>query len=394
MKKYDNIYSINEVKCVLEKFQVGYTKKEIANIDFFVNEMFSKRDGLVVLGSGMNQWAFNLEDTKKIIEKHWSEKNNYFKEMNFKFEEAKIFANENVAWVVTVGNINNMILENEQIEKAITKVKDVLNKEEKSQENAIFAARTIADTLREIDKGENYIWPFRFTSVLIKEDSTWRFHQMQFSLDSVSFWQYRNTDENYDKNYIEMPKSNSNEEVEEVRKILQVFQDGYTKRDISYVDEYMKEVFLLEEEQVVIGTDAEELCIGPKAIRGIINSDWKFWGDFSMNVDGAFITVNGDVAYFSTKAMIKRIISKTKILEWVTNSSNYFFNGDGKNPKYKIMDMLCEILEFLQESERGEVFIAPMRFSGVLVKSEGKWLIHHAQYSDYIDKMPRARIVT
>ena len=351
--------------------------------------MFSKRDGLVVIGSGMNQWAYNIEDTKKIIEKHWSKENNYFNEMDFEFEESKIFANENVAWVVTIGNIKNMISENEQIEKTITKIKGVLNKEEKSQENVLIAARTIADTLRDIDKGENYIWPFRFTGVLIKEDNIWRFHQMQFSLDSVSFWQYRNTDENYDKNYMDMPSSNSNKEIEEVRGVLQVFQDGYTKRDINYIDEYMKEVFLLDERQVVIGTDAEELCIGTKAIRKIINSDWKFWGDFSMNVNGASITVNGDVAYFSTKAIIKQTISKDKMLEWVTNSSN----EEGKNPKYKIMDMLCDILEYLQESERGEVYIAPMRFSGVLVKCEGKWLIHHAQYSDYTDKMPGARIV-
>lgn len=392
MEKFDNKYSFNEVKEVIEKFQVGYRQKEIMNIDLFVDEMFSKKDGLVVLGSGMDQWAFNAADTKKIIEKHWSKENNYFKEIDFKFGEAKIFTTENVAWVITIGNIKNKISEDEQIEKTITKVKDVLNKQVKSQENALFSARTIADTLRNIDKGDDYVWPFRFTAVLIKEEGSWKFHQMQFSLDSVSFWQYRNTDENYDKNYIDMPQSNSSQEIERVRKVLQVFQDGYTKRDINYVDDYMKEVFLLDEQQVVIGTDSEELCIGTKAIKAIINSDWKFWGDFSMNVEGAIITVNGDVAYFTTKAMIKRIISKEKILEWITNSSNYFFNGDGKNPKYKMMDMLCDILEFLQESERGEVYIAPMRFSGVLVKCEGKWLIHHAQYSDYIDKMPGARI--
>jgi len=393
MKKYKNIDSINEVKSVLGKFQNGYTKKEIVNIDLFANEMFSTKDGLVVLGSGMDQWAFNLEDTKEIIKKHWSKKDNYFKEMNFKFEEAKIFANEDVAWVITLGNISNRISESDQIEKAITIVKKVLNKEEKSQENVFIAARTIADTLREIDKGEDYVWPFRFTGVLIKEDNTWRFHQMQFSLDSVSFWEYRNTDENYDKKYIEMPISNSSEEIEEVREVLRVFQNGYTKRDGAYVDDYMKEVFILEEEQVVIGTDAEELCIGIEAIRRIIASDWKFWGDFVMNVDGASITVNGDAAYFSTKAMIKRIIPKSEILEWFTDSSNRFFNEEGKNQKYKLMDALCSILELLKESERGEIYIAPMRFSEVLVKDEGKWLIHHAQYSDYIDKMPGARIL-
>lgn len=391
MKDYKDINSINKVKEALKKFQTLYIDKDMSNIEDFVKEAFSIKDGLAVLGSGMNQWCFNAEDIITLIKSHLDDKNNYWREIDFKFEEAKIFANSNVAWVVSIGNIRNTLSENEQIEDTMGKVKDILGREKRSKENALDAARKIAKTLIEIDKGEKYIWPFRFTCVLTNENGAWKFHQMQFSLDSES-WSNRFMDENYDKSVFEMSEANSNKEIEEIRKVLHVFQDGYTKRDLSYVDEYIKEVFLFDEDLVVIGTDAEELCLGIEATRGIIESDWKYWGNFKLNAEGAIICVNEDVAYFTTKAMLNRIIPDETMLLWISESAKYTFKSE-ESPKQKLMKVLHDTIDFLYENEKGETFITPMRFSGVLVKKEGRWFIQHAQYSDYTDGMPGVRIV-
>ncbi|MDF2593179.1 MAG: hypothetical protein K0S75_2645 [Clostridia bacterium] len=309
MEKHRDINSMDEVRKVLKKFQDLYANKDTSQIEDYVKDTFSFKEGLAVLGSGMNQWCFNAEDITALIKSHMSNENNYWREVDFKFETAKVFANKDVAWVVSIGNIRNTLPEHEQIEDTINKVKDILSREKKSKENTLDAARKIANLLLETDKGESYVWPFRFTCVLVNENDTWKFHQMQFSLDSES-WSYRFIDESYDMSTFEMSKANSSEEMNEIRKVLQVFQDGYTKRDISYVDEYMKEVFLSDENLVVIGTDAEELCLGIDATRGIIESDWKYWGNFKLNVEDAILCVNGDVAYFTTKAKLDRIISR------------------------------------------------------------------------------------
>lgn len=390
MEKFKNGNSINEVKKVLEKLQQQYTKKNMDELENFVANSFSFKRGLAVLGSGMNQWCFNTEDITELIKSHWNNENSYWRTVDFKFEEAKIFANENIAWVVSIGRIKNTLPEEEQIKEVINKVKDILMKEEKSKENALDAAKKLAITLKEIDKGEDYVWPFRFTCVLIKESSGWKFHQMQFSFDSES-WSYRFTDENYDKSIFEMCKHDSNEEVDEIRKVLQVFQDGYTKRNLDYVDSYMKEVFLLDDDLVVIGTDAEELCLGIEATKGIIESDWKYWGNFKLNVEDAIICVNGDAAYFTTKALLNRNVSNETILEWITGSTKYIFESNN-TPKHKLTEALYTILDMLCENEKGEIYITPMRFSGVLVKKDGRWLIQHLQYSDYADGMPGVRI--
>ena len=389
MEGYKNIKSISEVKEVLEKFQELYSKKDISSVDEYVNNGFSLKDGLVVLGNGMNQWCLNTEDIKTIIKAHLSNENNYWKEINFKFDEAKIFANENTAWVVSIGNIKNTISEEKQIQDTIEKVKEILGGEEKSNTNALDAARKIANIIRNIEQGEIYLWPLRFTSVLIKENDTWKFHQMQFTFDTAS-WSHRITDENYDRGIFEMPEVNLKEDHEEVRKTLQAFQDGYTKRDINYVDEYMKEVFLLDEDLVVLGTCADELCLGINAVRGIIESDWKYWGDFEFNLENPILSVNEDVAYFTTKAILRRVVPSEQVLKWISGSAEYTFKSE-QAPKRKLMEVLCDTVDYLYESERGDIFITPMRFSGVLVKKDGKWLIQHLQYSDYIDGMPDVR---
>ena len=389
MEGYKNINSINEVKEVLEKFQEVYSKKDINELDDYVKQAFSFKDGLAVVGSGVNQWCFNAEDIKTLIKSHLASENNYWKEINFKFDEAKVFANEKVAWVVSIGEIKNTIPEEKQIEDTIEKVKEILGGEKKNKINALDAASMMADTLKEIEKGEIYLWPLRFTTVLIKENNTWKFHHMQFSLDSAT-WANRFTDENYDRSIIEMPTVNSKEEHEEVRKTLKVFQDGYIKRDVNYVDEYMKEVFLLDEDLVVIGTDADELCLGIDAVRGIIESDWKYWGDFKFNLENPIISVNGEVAYFTTKAILSRTVSSEQILKWISGSAEYTFKTEAPS-KQKLMEALWDTIKYLYESERGEIFIVPMKFSGVMVKKDGKWLIQHLQYTDCIDGMPEVR---
>ena len=389
MEGYKNVNSINEVKEVLEGFQELYSKKDMRSLDDYVNSAFSFKDGLAVLGSEMNQWCCNAEEIKKLIKSHLADENNCWKEIKFKFDEAKVFANENTAWVVSIGSIKNTISEDKRIADTIEKVKEILGEEEKSRTKVLDAARKMANTLKEVEQGEVYFWPLRFTAVLIKENDTWKFHQMQFSFDSAS-WRHRITDENYDSSIFEMTKSISSEEQEEIRKTFRVFQEGYTKRDINYVDEYMKEVFLLDEDLVVIGTCAEELCLGTDAVRGIIDSDWKYWGNFKFNFENPILAVNDDVAYFTTKAVLDRTVPSEQLLKWVSGSADYTFKSE-KTSKEKLMEVLWDTIESLYESERGEIFITPMRFSGVMVKKEGKWLIQHLQYSDYGNEMPEVR---
>lgn len=77
MERYKNINSIKEVKKVLEDFQELYKNKDISKVDNYVDEEFSSREGLAVIGSSRGQWCFNTEDIKTLIKSHFASENNY-----------------------------------------------------------------------------------------------------------------------------------------------------------------------------------------------------------------------------------------------------------------------------------------------------------------------------
>ena len=76
----------------------------------------------------------------------------------------------------------------------------------------------------------------------------------------------------------------------EVCDVLQKFQDGYTTRDKSKLDEFMQ-LFAPTEEIELIGVGASERggnewFNGHKAIRDIIDGDWTYWGAVDIDVEG------------------------------------------------------------------------------------------------------------
>ena len=88
--------------------------------------------------------------------------------------------------------------------------------------------------------------------------------------------------------------------IQQVREALQQFQDGYTARNLARVDAFMK-LFVDSPEIEMIGVGASERngfewFEGTDAVRGIIEGDWKYWGDVALDVAGARIQVRDRTA--------------------------------------------------------------------------------------------------
>lgn len=97
-------------------------------------------------------------------------------------------------------------------------------------------------------------------------------------------------------------------QIESVRGVLQRFQDGYTARDLSKLDEFMQ-LFVQSDEIEMIGVGASkrggpEWFQGLASVREIVEGDWTYWGDVRLNLEGAKITVLGSVAWLSTDGVL------------------------------------------------------------------------------------------
>jgi ketosteroid isomerase-like protein len=179
--------------------------------------------------------------------------------------------------------------------------------------------------------------------------------------------------------------SNQNSEIAQVRQTLQRFQDGYTRRDSSYLDEFMR-LFVDSDELEVIGTNGvkpglEEWLLGMEGVRDLIQSDWQFWGDVQLDVDGARIHVRRDVAWLATSGTVTTTLPADEGYQDFLEHAKGIIDREGMSPEEKLLYILRGGTNTVYELHRGEEFVWALRFTAVLVKQGGGWKFHQAQYS-------------
>ena len=84
----------------------------------------------------------------------------------------------------------------------------------------------------------------------------------------------------------------------EIMEQLELFQEGYDKRDTSILESYMEQLFS-RENILILGTMPGEIYSGYVEAADLISSDWLLWGDVDMLVKSANISASDSVAWFS-----------------------------------------------------------------------------------------------
>jgi ketosteroid isomerase-like protein len=186
--------------------------------------------------------------------------------------------------------------------------------------------------------------------------------------------------------------------VEEIRAVLQSFQDGYTKRDMEAVVQFM-DLFIPEEDLEVIGTGAArtgegEWCLGREAARKIVESDWKWWGDLVLDVVGARIFVNGNTGWLATAGTISETIKAEALRKSYVEYMGELNKKEDMSDEEKALEMMRSGADMLQMIQKGEAYTWPFRFTAVLVKRSQGWLFHQMQFSYPTTRWPDVLIKT
>ena len=178
--------------------------------------------------------------------------------------------------------------------------------------------------------------------------------------------------------------TNTVNEVNQVRALLQKFQDGYFARDPENLDEFMQ-LFVQSDDLEIIGTNAvgvseNEWCRGVEEARELVESDWQYWGDVVYDVQGAHIFVRGDVAWLATTATVTDlIVAQERYTGYVDYVKGVVEQDD--DAKEKMLDILLLGNELLAGLLKGEACTWPFRFTAVIVRDEGEWRFHQMQFS-------------
>src|SRR5512139_1165928 len=111
----------------------------------------------------------------------------------------------------------------------------------------------------------------------------------------------------------------------EIRSLMQAFQDGYTRRDVSQADAFME---LFTEDAEVIGTNGVrpgtgEWYMDRASARELVAGDWEGWGDVRLDLDSLSIHSRGEVGWIAASATVTQIIGEENYASYLEFVKKY-----------------------------------------------------------------------
>jgi hypothetical protein len=182
---YSSMNDSREVRNVLQRFQDGYSQRDMAALDEFM-ALFVPGDDTELIGIGAtapneNEWFRGAEKIREIIESDWK----HWGDVNLDVKNAKITVKDDVAWLSTRGGIGQTehIHSDEVTESALEQMKRILeDKALDPRAKLVEAAHCGVRRWREREKPAGYEWPFVFTAILLRREGRWRFHTIHWSM--------------------------------------------------------------------------------------------------------------------------------------------------------------------------------------------------------------------
>ncbi|MEJ2709385.1 MAG: nuclear transport factor 2 family protein [Anaerolineales bacterium] len=174
-----------------------------------------------------------------------------------------------------------------------------------------------------------------------------------------------------------------------VRDVLHRFQDGYTARNLSELDEFMT-LFDQSDNAELIGIGASvrggnEWFQGAEQIREIVASDWSYWGDVSIDVENAKITVLGDVAWLSTSGELVQTQHFDEALRIYLDQMKEMLEDERLDLDMRLMEATHFGMRRLRERHLGQGHTWPFVFTAVLKREKGDWRFHTIHWSMPVD---------
>ena len=161
-------------------------------------------------------------------------------------------------------------------------------------------------------------------------------------------------------------------DVNDVIRTLESFQEGYIHRDTTLIDTFVEDLFT--DDILIVGTGASEWPKGKEAVKQLVRGDWLYWGDLKLDIEHALVSTEGKVAWFAVQGTSTRSFpSEDEILHrYGINDIERILDHD-KSDKMKLLDIIQDAGKILLEVETaGAKFVYPIRVVGTLVRTGGK----------------------
>lgn len=180
----------------------------------------------------------------------------------------------------------------------------------------------------------------------------------------------------------------------EIRLLLQAFQDGYIRRDVSQADAFME---LFTDDAEVIGTNGvrpgmDEWYMDRASARELVAGDWEGWGDLRLDLDSMSIHDRGDVGWVAASATVTQIIGEENYASYLEFVKEYL-DRPGVSAEQKLLYILRGGTNTVYELRRGEKFVWALRFTAVVVREATGWKFAQMNFSFPTVYFPDVRLM-
>jgi hypothetical protein len=185
--------TVQEIHDILQKFQDGYDRRDPSLIEDF-RKLFVPEGELEVIGTGAvtpgeDEWCLGLDSSCDLFTNDWEA----WGDLTLDVADSRVSSLGDVAWLSATGTVKMTLDPEEMYTDYLDTIQSIsVDEELDPKQRLIEILRSGTNTLFEAERGREYIWPLRFTAVLVRREGNWLFAQVQFSFATTRFPDVRN----------------------------------------------------------------------------------------------------------------------------------------------------------------------------------------------------------
>jgi hypothetical protein len=182
-----------EVRSLLEAFQKGYILRDLNQLDAFMGLFTSDVEVIGTNGvkPGVDEWYTNRNSARELVRGDWEA----WGDLRLDVDSASIRVHDNVGWIAASATVTQKIGA-ENYASFLKFIREFLDTSTLSPEQKLhFILRGGTNTVFELRRGEIFVWPLRFTAVVVRAADGWKFAQVNFSFPTIYFPDVRLTDQ-------------------------------------------------------------------------------------------------------------------------------------------------------------------------------------------------------
>lgn len=172
-----------EIQSLLHKFQDGYTRRDVVQLDAFMDLFTPDTEVIGTSGvkPGVDEWYTNRETASTMIKRDWER----WGDLKLEVESASIRIEGKVGWIAASATVTK-IIGDENYAELLEYIKEYIETSKLPAEQKLhFILRDGINTVYELHRGEKFVWPLRFTAVVVSGEDGWKFAQVNFSFPTV-----------------------------------------------------------------------------------------------------------------------------------------------------------------------------------------------------------------